>query len=105
DLFPGLAAEDHGVAPDTSRTGRHRARARPLGTQEPDPHVGDAVVAEGHDRLAGACVNLLEETVNGEDQAAILAVSALPEVDALARDAVQPLVHPQLLAGQIGRAH
>ena len=98
--FARLAAEDHDVAPDAARARRHRARARAFGARQADPHVDDAVVAERHDRLAGARVDLLEEAVDREDQAAILAVSALPVVDALARDAVQPLVHPDLLAGR-----
>ena len=85
-MRPGLAGIARALVPS--------ARSRPTRMSD------DAVVAERHDRLAGARVDLLEEAVDGEDQAAILAVGALPVVDALAGDAVQPLVHPELLAGR-----
>ena len=45
-------------------------------------------------------VDCLEEAVHREDQPAVLAVFALPVVDALARDAAQPVVDPDLLAGR-----
>ena len=88
-LLARLAAEDHDVAPDSAGARRHRARARALGTQEADPHVDDAVFAERRNRFARARVNLLEKAVDREDQPAVLAVGALPVVDALARDAAQ----------------
>ena len=98
DLLARLAAEDHDVAPDAAGARRHCARARAFGAQQADPHVAHAVVSEAQNRFAGARVDLLEKAVDGEDQSAVLAVRRLPVVDALAGDAVQPLVHPELLA-------
>ena len=105
DLLTRLTAEDDGVAPDAAGAGRLRVDARPLCARKSGAQVHDAVVAERHDGLAGARVNLLEEALDGEDQPAVPAVFALPVVDALARDPVQPVVNPDFLAGRRVERH
>ncbi len=85
-MRPGLA----GIA----RTLVPSARRRPtrMSTMPFSPNV--------RNRFARARVDLLQKAVDREDQPAVLAVGALPVVDALARDAAQTVVYPDLLAGR-----
>jgi hypothetical protein len=69
-----------------------------FGARQSLSQIDDAALAKGADRLAAFRVDRLHVAVDGEDQPSILAVRASPVVDAAARDAVQTLVDPDLLA-------
>ena len=60
--------------------------------------VDRALVAERDDRLAGDGIDRFEELVALIEQPPVLAILALPVVDAAGRHALQPLVDPDLLA-------
>src|SRR5207249_409980 len=58
----------------------------------------ETALTEGANRLAAFRVDRLHVAVDREDQPPVLAVGAAPVVEAAARDAVQSLVDPDLLA-------
>ncbi len=96
----GRAAQNDQVLEGLARIVRlDVADRRRVAAVEADPQVDDAVCAEGHDRLAGLRVHLLQQAVHREDQPLIAAVGSLPVVEAAAGHAVHVFADPQLLAG------
>jgi hypothetical protein len=92
--------QDDEVLEDLSWIRRLHLHQRGRVPSQPFAEVHDAVVAEGHDRLAGPCIDRLQIAVHLEQQPAIRAVLALPVVDPTRGDAAEALVNPDLLAGR-----
>ena len=97
--FAGRRPQDDEVLPDLAGAVGLDASGI-LRSRETDAQIDRAVFAERQDRLAGRGVNRLQEAVDREQQTLVLAVGALPVVDAARHDAAEPLVDPQLLAGR-----
>ena len=100
ERFAGRRSEDEQVLPDLARAVRLDPAGVLLGARKTVAQIDDAVLAEGQDGLAGLRVDLLQEAVDRKQQPAILAVLALPVVDAAAGDAGEPFVNPEFLAGR-----
>src|SRR5262249_2666086 len=94
----GGRAENDEVLEDLAGRIRHDPRDGLRIAHESFTNIDDAVGAEGADGLARGGVDLLEVVADAENDAAILAVLALPVVRAAPRHAEQPLVNPDLLA-------
>ena len=99
ERFAGRRSQDDEVLPDLSGAVGLDA-SRLLRSRETDAQIDRAVFAERQDRLAGRGVNRLQVAVDREQQPLVLAVGALPVVDAARDDAAEPLVDPQLIAGR-----
>ena len=99
ERFAGRRPQDDEVLPDLAGAVGLDA-SRLLRSRETDAQIDRAVLAERQDRLAGRGVDRLQEAVDREQQPLVLAVGALPVVDAARHDAAEPLVDPQLLAGR-----
>ena len=76
-----------------------------LVASEPFAQIDDAVLAELDDGLAGRGVDLLQVVADAEDEAAILAVLALPVVHAPPGDPFEALVNPDFLPGRSVQRH
>ncbi len=90
---------------------RRRARAFRLDVDgqriaiEASPQIDAAVDAKRKNRFARARVDLLQIVGDAEDEPAILAVLALPVVQAARRRALEALFPPELLAGRCVERH
>ena len=99
ERFAGRRPQDDEVLPDLAGAVGLDASSL-LRSRETDAQIDRAVFTERQDRLAGRGVNRLQVAVDREQQPLVLAVGALPVVDAARHDAAEPLVDPQLLAGR-----
>ena len=98
--FAGRAAENDQVLEHAAgRIRLNGADRLGIAAIDPDAQVDDAVGAEGHDRLAGFRVHLLEQAVHREDEPLVAAVRALPVIEAAGGHAVHVLADPDLLPG------
>ena len=94
--FAGRRPEQDEILENLARrVGLYAADRRRIAA-EPLPQIDRAVDAEREDRFAGGGVELLQVVAETENQAPILAVLAFPVVDAPAREALEPLVNPDL---------